>query len=260
VIIRFADLLWIESRKAIRSRMPLWTALGSSFMPLGIAFLLFLARNPQISQNLGLLGAKANLLTYAEIDWPAYLGLSGQIVAIGGFFIFVLVISWVFGREFADGTLKDFLAVPVPRASILLGKFILVTVWCSGLAIFMFAVSLLMGAAMHLQGGTASVISQGSLKVFVSAGLSILVVLPFALLASLGRGYLLPLGSVILILMSTQLATILGWGEYFPWAIAGLFAQGNIPLSPVSYWIVIITALLGIAATILWWNHADQNR
>jgi hypothetical protein len=32
------DMLWIETRKAIRSKMPLWTALGSLFMPFGIAF------------------------------------------------------------------------------------------------------------------------------------------------------------------------------------------------------------------------------
>ncbi len=38
-----SDMIWIELRKAIRSRMPLWTALGSLFMPLGIAFLIFVA-------------------------------------------------------------------------------------------------------------------------------------------------------------------------------------------------------------------------
>jgi len=46
------DMVWIELRKAIRSRMPLWTALMSLFMPLGIAFLLFIARNPQIAEKL----------------------------------------------------------------------------------------------------------------------------------------------------------------------------------------------------------------
>ena len=36
-----SDMIWIEQRKAIRSGMPLWTALGSLFMPLGIGFLIF---------------------------------------------------------------------------------------------------------------------------------------------------------------------------------------------------------------------------
>ncbi len=75
-----ADMIWIEQRKAIRSRMPLWTALGSLFMPLGIAFLIFVSKNPEISQKLGLVSAKANLIAYSATDWPTYLGLSGQII------------------------------------------------------------------------------------------------------------------------------------------------------------------------------------
>ena len=39
------DMIWIETRKAIRSRMPLWTALGSLFFPFGIGFLIFVAKN-----------------------------------------------------------------------------------------------------------------------------------------------------------------------------------------------------------------------
>ena len=78
-----SDMIWIELRKAIRSRMPLWTALGSLFMPLGIACLIFLARNPELSRELGLVSAKANLIAYSATDWPTYLGLFGQIVAAG---------------------------------------------------------------------------------------------------------------------------------------------------------------------------------
>src|SRR3990172_8648329 len=113
-----SDMIWIELRKAIRSRMPLWTALGSLFMPLGIAFLIFVSKNPEISQKLGLISAKANLIAYSATDWRTYLGLSAMIIAAGGFFLFTFVISWVFGREFADGTLKDMLAVPISRSTI----------------------------------------------------------------------------------------------------------------------------------------------
>ena len=76
-----SDMIWIELRKAIRSRMPLWTALGSLFMPLGIAFLIFVSKNPEISQKLGLISAKANLIAYSATDWPTYLGLFGLIIA-----------------------------------------------------------------------------------------------------------------------------------------------------------------------------------
>ncbi len=255
-----SDMVWIELRKAIRSRMPLWTALGSLFMPFGIAFLLFVAKNPEISKKLGLISAKASLVAYSATDWPAYLGVFGQIVAAGGFFLLVLAISWVFGREFADGTLKDMLAVPVQRSSILLAKFIVVAIWSVALTLVMFIASLVMGVVLKLPGGSINAVIQDSPPVLITACLVIGVVMPFAFFASVGRGYLLPLGVSVLVLMMANLVVVIGWGEYFPWAVPMIYAQGKSSLTPISYWIVIFTGLAGMIATYLWWKYADQNR
>ena len=253
-------MLWIELRKAIRSRMPLWTAVGSLFMPLGMAFLLFIAKNPVIFQKLGILNAKANLVAYAATDWSTYLALFGQIIAAGEFFLLVLAISWVFGREFADGTLKDMLAVPVQRASILLAKFIVLLVWSAGLTVVMFGAGLILGALIKFPNGSLSVILQGSALVVTTACLVVGVVLPFALFASVGRGYLLPIGLAVMALVAANLVVVLGWGEYFPWAVPLLHAQGKSPLAAFSYWIVVLTGLAGMVATYGWWKYADQNR
>jgi ABC-2 type transport system permease protein len=255
-----SNMLWIEARKAIRSRMPLWTGLGSLLMPLGIAFLIFVSKNPEISKKLGLISAKANLIAYSATDWPTYLVFFGQLMAAGGFLLFILIISWVFGREFADGTLKDMLAVPIQRSSILLAKFILVMIWSIALTILIFIAGLAMGALIKLPGGSLNIILQGSNLVLITASLAIVVVLPFAFFASVGRGYLLPVGFALLMAMMTNMAAIIGWGEYFPWAVPGLYAQGKISLTPVSYWIVILTGLAGMLATYLWWMRADQSR
>jgi ABC-2 type transport system permease protein len=253
-------MLWVEGRKAIRSRMPLWTALGSLVMPGGIAFLIFVARNPDLSRRLGLVSAKANLLAYSATDWAAYLALFGQIMAGGGFMLFVIAISWVFGREFADGTLKDMLAVPIPRATILLAKFLVVATWSAGLALAMLGVSVAAGVMIGLPGGSPAALLQGARLVLSAACLTIVVVLPFAFLASVGRGYLLPMGAAVLLLLLTNLVAMAGWGEYFPWAVAGLYAQGKDPLPPISYVIAVLTGLAGMAATQLWWASADQHR
>ena len=253
------DMIWVEMRKAIRSRMPLWIGLGSLFLPLGIGFLIFVARNPEISRQLGLISAKADLLAYSATDWSAYLSLSGQFMSAGGFILMVLVISWVFGREFVDGTLKDLLAVPVSRGSILLAKFIVVVLWSGALAALIFLAGLLIGAILRLPGGSAGVLLHGSLMVLAADGLVLLVGLPFAFFASAGRGYLLPVGVAVLTLMLTNLVAIAGWGEYFPWAIAGIFAQGQTALSPVSFWIVVLTGLAGMLATYVWWKYAEQS-
>ncbi len=240
--------------------MPLFTALGAFIMPLGIGFLIFLARNPELSQKLGLVSAKANLMAYFATTWPTYLGFSGQIVAAGGFFLFTFAISWVFGREFSDGTLKDMLAVPVSRFTILLAKFIVVAVWSAALTIVILILSLIMGAMIGLPQGSFSVILQGSALDLITACMVIAIVFPFALFASVGRGYLLPVGVAILALILANLVVVIGWGEYFPWAVPALYAQGKISLTPASYLIVLLTGLAGIAGTYLWWNFADQSK
>lgn len=254
------DMIWIELRKAIRSRMPLWTALGSLFMPLGIAFLIFVARNPEIAQQLGLVSAKANIVAYAATDWPTYLRVYGEIIGAGGLILFILIISWIFGREFTDGTLKDMLAVPVQRGSIVLAKYIVMAIWSEAMTMVIFIAGLIMGALINLPGSSTSVFLQGSALVVNASFLAIAVVLPFALFASMGRGYLLPIGVAGLTMMMVNLAQILGWGEFLPWAVPVIYALGKSPLTPISYWIVFLTGLAGMIGTYLWWKFADQNR
>jgi ABC-2 type transport system permease protein len=254
------DMIWIESRKALRSRMPLWTALAAALMPLGIAFLIFVARNPEISKQLGLISAKADLVAYAGTDWTIYLGLFGMVMAAGGLMLFGLVTSWIFGREFADGTLKDMLAVPVQRTTIVAAKFILMAVWSAVLAVVILSVGLVMGAIIQLPGASSQVFLMGGSRVMVTAVMVIAGAMPLALVASIGRGYLLPIGTMLLAVMAANVLALAGWGEYFPWGVPGIYAMGKPPLTAASYWIIFLTGVAGMLATDYWWKHADQNR
>jgi ABC-2 type transport system permease protein len=94
----------------------------------------------------------------------------------------------------------------------------------------------------------------------ITSCLVIVVVLPFALFASVGRGYLLPIGVAILTLILANLAAVIGLAPYFPWAIPGLYAQGQGTLVPISCPIVMLTGVAGMAGTYLWWKYADQSR
>jgi ABC-2 type transport system permease protein len=253
-------MIWTETRKALRSSMPLFTALGALVMPLGVAFLIFVATHPELSRQLGLVSAKANLVAYAHTGWPGYFGVLAQMVAAGGFFLSCFVISWLFGREFVDGTLKDLLAVPVARASILLAKFIVAAVWSLVLAAGMLLIGMLMGAAMGLPEGSAAALLQGSAVLGVTAILVLAVVLPFAIFASVGRGYLLPIGVALFTLLVANVLVVLGYGQYFPWGAPALYAQGKEALPPVSYVLVVVTGLAGMLGTYAWWQRADQSR
>jgi ABC-2 type transport system permease protein len=254
------SMIWVELLKAIRSRMPLWTALGSLLMPLGIAFLIFVSRNPEISQQLGLVSAKANLMAFSGTDWPTYLGVYAQIVGAGGLILFILILSWIFGREFADGTLKDMLAVPVQRGSIVLAKYVVSAIWCETMVLVIFIAGMVMGVILKLPGNPTAVFLEGIALMLKASVLVFAAVTPFAFFASIGRGYLLPIGVAMLMMIAVNLIVILGRGEYFPWSVPMIYAQGKEALMPVSFWIVFLTGLLGVLGTYLWWKYADQNR
>jgi ABC-2 type transport system permease protein len=253
-----ADMVRIELRKVLRSRVPFFTALGFLMMPLIGALLIFIYKDPQLARQLGLLGAKANLVV-GSADWPGYLNLMIEFTALGGFFFFCLAISWTFGREFTDGTLKDLLAVPVPRFDILLAKFIVTALWCAGLIVETSVVGLALGAFIQLPGGSPSVFLHSAGLLLITSVMSIILVLPFGFFASLGRGYLLPIGIAILTVILGNLSITLGRGEYFPWAVPAMLLQ-EAHLGIFSYSLVLLTGLVGVTGTYLWWKYADQNR
>jgi ABC-2 type transport system permease protein len=252
----------VELLKAARSRMPIFTLLGFLLMPLMAAFFMIILKDPDFARQAGLISAKAELMA-GTADWPTYLSIFAQAVAIGGTLLGSLIGSWVFGREFVDGTIKDLLAVPVERASILLAKFIVVALWSLALTAITYVALLLLGWLIELPLGSAEIIRQGSIAIAVTTLLVNLVMMPVAFFASIGRGYLLPVGATLLFVLFANVLSIAGWGSYFPWAIPALVAgagDGATQIETVSYWIVLLTGLAGFAGCYLWWQRADQSK
>jgi hypothetical protein len=221
-------------------------------------FLFFIYKNPVLSQKLGLIGTKANLVI-GEVSWASYLKLVKEAFAMGGFFIICLMISWVFGREFTDHTVKDLLAVPVPRFYILVGKLVTVAIWYAVVVAVSCPLSLLMGSIIQLPGLSVNLLLQECSIILYIALLNFLVMIPFAYFASEGHGVLLSFGIAIVAIILANLFLVIGYAEYFPWAIPGLFSQGT-PLTTISLCTVWLTALFGLLATYLWWMRADQSR
>jgi ABC-2 type transport system permease protein len=254
------NMIWVEWRKAICSRIPVWTSIFAVFLPVMASLMILISRNPEISRKLGVISAKADLIGFSTTDWHTFLVLMAEMLATAGFFMFIIILSWIFGREFADGTVKDLLSVPVPRTTILLAKFMVFAGWAFAMTMLILFVGLVMGWFIHLPNAEWGVIAQGIQLVVLTALFVILVDVPFALLASLGRGYLLPLSLAVVALLLANVSIALGWGDLFPWSIPGLFSQDKHLVGTSGYWIVLATGLLGWWGTDLWWRKSDQNK
>lgn len=218
-------------------------------------------KDPDLARSLGLISTKAQIMA-GTADWPTFLGLLAQAAAVGGLILFGFIGSWVFGREYSDRTVKDLLALPTPRFSLVLAKFTVVVAWSALLTGVIYLIGLGVGAAVGLPATSADVFWQGTRTVIITTGLTILLVTPVAFFASAGRGYLPPMGFAILTVILAQIVAAAGWGEYFPWSVpalnAGMAGPAYAQLGVFSYLIVVLTSLLGTIATFGWWTFADQ--
>jgi ABC-2 type transport system permease protein len=83
-----------------------------------------------------------------------------------------------------------------------------------------------------------------------------------AFFASAGRGYIAPLAWTVAMVALSQILTVLGWGAWFPWSVPAILAGAGgaavEPVGPGGIGLVVVTAAVSLAATIVWWERADQ--
>jgi ABC-2 type transport system permease protein len=219
--------------------------------------------DPELAAKSSSLQAKAQYMSI-EANWTSYLGILCQVIAVGGIMVFGFVISWIFGREYSDGTAKDLLALPVGRMNIINAKFIVYIIWSLALTVSNLLTGLIIGGSLQLPGFELNIFYESMETYFGTAFLVILIGSPVAFFALSGKGYLTPLGFVALTLVFAQVIAATGHGNYFPWSVPGLFsniaANSRDQLSFISYFILLFISFTGYAATLLWWKYADQHK
>lgn len=207
------------------------------------------------------LAEKARLMDF-KADWVSYFSLLTQVVGVGGVVVFGFVASWLFGREYSDKTVKDLLALPSSRSSILNAKYITYLAWCLALAVANLLIGGLVGLALGLDGLGIGAVSPSLGRYFITTLMVAALGTPVSFMGLWGRGYLAPIGLVVLMLVLSQIVGALGMGHYFPWAIPGLYSGINEAMrSTLDTWSFVIVggvALLGYGASHWWWNRADQ--
>jgi ABC-2 type transport system permease protein len=257
----FFQALRAELLKNKRSRIVWITFLAFGIAPMMGGLFMLILQHPEIMPKAGMMKNKATAMAMTA-EWNSLLLLLSQAMGVGGVLIFGFVASWLFGREYSDGTAKDLLALPVPRSAIVSAKFLVYGVWCAALTLSNLLIGLGIGIVLGLPNWNFEATYQQMGVYAVTALLTMLADMPIALFALWGKGYLAPLGFVVMTLVFSQIIAALGYGTYFPWAIPGLFsgAAGEMKagLSAVSYSIVAATGLVGYVVSVWYWNVSDH--
>lgn len=249
-----------EILKARRSLMSLVTLAGCLFIPLGGLFIMLIAMHPEQAKSLGILSAKAQLVG-VTVSWSYFFTFFHQAIAVGGMVIFSFIAAWVFGREYINKTLKDLLALPTSRTTIVMAKFLLIAIWSFSFSLVLLVVGILLGFLIKLPGWSNQLLYDGIYRFIACALMAILLSWVVAFIANVGKSYFPAIGFLIFAVAFGQIASVLGWGEYFPWAIPAIYSNvaNPIHLGAISFVIVILTGVLGIAGTVLWWQNADHS-
>jgi ABC-2 type transport system permease protein len=253
--------LWAEALKAFRSRVLLVTLIVSLVIPLAGGLFMIILKDPAQARSMGLLSTKAQL-TMGEASWPAFLGFMTIGAGAFGAVLFAMTTIWVFGREFSDHTVKEWLALPAPRAAIVAAKYAGIAVWCLVLAMVMYLGSMAVGAAVGISGWTPDIPGTALHSVLLASLLNLMLMPPVALVASMGRGFLPPVAWLFTTLGLADLSNVLGYGDWFPWT-APLLAGGPVGTNTTtlgfhSYVMVALVFVAGLAALFAWWRSADQ--
>ncbi|WP_400246789.1 ABC transporter permease [Niallia sp. JL1B1071] len=248
-----------ELLKSRKSKVMWIISLAFTILPIMAGFFMFVLKDPVFAQKAGLLGAKAQLAGTA--DWQSYLNLLAQGIAIGGLFVFGFMFSWIFGREYTERTVKDLLALPFSRTYIPIAKFITVVIWSFLVSIWVIGFGFVIGHFIGLEQWSTGVLEHGLYVLVITSLLTILVSTPVALFACYGKGYLAPLGFVIITIIFAQIISTVGYGSFFPWAVPALFSNilADTPLEGRSFLLLIFTGIIGILSTLGYWRFADQN-
>jgi ABC-type transport system involved in multi-copper enzyme maturation permease subunit len=253
----WVEILKIRGSKIFRASI-LFFILVSSMM----SFVMFVQTNPEVSAKIGMIGDKAALMRFGEPNWQNYFRLLIQGIAGVGLVGTGFVASWIFGREFSEHTIKDILALPVPRVHIVLSKIILTVIWSVILCAIYFIFGLAFGFLIGLPGFSAGILADSARIYWVTSFLLIPLCTPVAFLASYTRGYIFPIGFVILTMILANFSGLVGLGPYFPWAVPGLYGipsgAENMQLTAGSYVILVCTSLTGLLGIIIFWRYADQ--
>jgi ABC-2 type transport system permease protein len=258
----FWAALWAETLKVRRSKIFMVIILAFIFIAIMMGLLMYVARHPEMAGNAEVIRTKVSVI--GNGDWPSYLRLLVLSILTMGSMGYGIITAWVFGREYSDRVFKDLLALPVSRLTIVGSKFFVIFLWSLILTLVFYTTGLFTGLAVNLDGWSGSLAWQSFLLFSRGSILTLLLCTPVAFIACFSRGFLLPVGFILLTLILTQLVFlgILGITSYFPWAIPALYCGAAGPDIPhptvISLIILIATSLTGILCTAAWWKYADH--
>jgi ABC-2 type transport system permease protein len=246
--------LTVEGRKTSASRAVLGTTV---LLVAGIALLagaLTWAAAQGNEQVLAQLGPLAD-----KTGWARLMGVVVQVTAAASLLGFGVALSWMFGREFAEGTITGLFALPVSRPAIALAKLSVFLLWALMVAALLVTLIGLVGTALGL-GPVDDAVVGALARQYALTVLSAVLALPAAWAATLGRGLLPGIATTVGVLVTAQVMAVAGAGAWYPFTTPALWAMNpdHVPLAQLA--LAGLVPLVVVPAVLLAWRRLELDR
>lgn len=244
----------VEARKMVASRV---VQAATLLIVGGIATLtatLAAAANAGNEQIMAQLGDLAD-----EDGWNRLVGIAIQITSAAGLLGFGVVMAYVVGREFTDGTISALFALPVTRATIAVAKVIVVLLWTAIVAVCLIGAIVVIGVVSG-NGLPNNSAADRLARMLVLTLMSGALAAPAAWAATLGRSLLPGIAVTIGIIASAQVLVVAGAGAWYPPAAPALWAIDPVSVSIAQLLLVLVTATGFVALTVHSWTRLQLDR
>lgn len=246
--------LTVEARKLVASRV---VQTATVLIVAGIAVLVVALDTAAGAGNERVLAQFGDLAD--EHGWTRLVGVATQITAAASLLGFGVVLAWVVGREFADGTISGLFALPVRRATIVAAKLAVFLAWTVAVAVALVAAIAVVGLVVG--AGSPDAESAGGLaRLLALTVLSGLLATPAGWVATLGRGLLPGIASTVVTIVIAQVMAVAGTGAWFPVAAPALWALEPDAVSSLQLGLVILVPLAFGLLTMRTWSHLQLDR
>ena len=175
--------------------------------------------------------------------------------------LFAIMISYLFGREYNEHTLKTMLTIPVSRGNFLLSKYVMFLVWILILTVVTSLSTLVFGFIAGLEGFSLKLFIDSFIQLLFANVLLFLTFSPFVFL-SLVITNMVPamVGGAGLTLVN-MLIYGQTWAPYVPWVCPYLIASGEIAeysaSISLSYGIILATFAIGLIISYIYFTKTD---
>ena len=175
--------------------------------------------------------------------------------------IFAIIISYLFGREYNEHTLKTMLTIPVSREKFLASKYIMFLVWIVILTVVTSISTLVFGFAAGLEGFSIKIFAEGFAQLLYANVLLFLSFSPFVFV-SLFITNMVPamVGGAGLALVNLMVYGQ-NWAPFVPWVCPYLIASGEIAeyttSITVSYGVILATFVIGLVISYIYFTKTD---